>query len=51
MENFNTYGEQNGDYSSEYPRNDGNGRLSDASTIQKGNRGTLEGLDEVLEHH
>jgi hypothetical protein len=51
MENFNIYGEQNGDHPTGCPRGDGNGSLSDASAIQKGDRDTLEGFDEVLEHH
>jgi hypothetical protein len=41
MENFNIYGEQNGDHGTEYPKGDGNGSLSDASTIQKDDRDTL----------
>jgi hypothetical protein len=51
MENFNIYGEQNGDHSTEYPKSDGNGSLSDAPTIQKGVQDTLEGFDEALEHY
>jgi hypothetical protein len=38
MENFNTYGEQNGDLGVQYPKGDGNGGLSGASIIQKDDR-------------
>jgi hypothetical protein len=51
MENFNIYGEKNGDHSTEYPKSDGNGSLSHASTIQKGDHDTLVGFDGALEHH
>jgi hypothetical protein len=36
MENFNIYGEQNGDHPAMYPKGDDNGSISDASTIAKG---------------
>jgi hypothetical protein len=48
MEIYNTYGEQNGDHSTLYPQSDGNGSISDASTIAKGDQDTLEGFDEAL---
>jgi hypothetical protein len=35
MEHTNLYGEQNGDHSIMYPQGDGNGSISDASTIAK----------------
>jgi hypothetical protein len=48
MENYNLYGEQNGDHSSMYPQSDGNGSISDASTIAKGDQDPLEGCNEAL---
>jgi hypothetical protein len=48
MEYFNIYGEQNGDHSTMYPKSDGNGSISDAPTIAKGDQDTLEGFDEAL---
>ena len=51
MENYNLYGEQNGDHSSMYPQSDGNGSISDASTIAKGDQDTLEGSNEALGSH
>ena len=48
MEYFNIYGEQNGDHSTMYPKSDGNGSISDASTIAKGDQDTQEGFDEAL---
>ena len=43
--------DQTGDHSTEYPKSDGNGSLSHASTIQKGDHDTLVGFDGALEHH
>ena len=51
MENYNLYGEQNGDHSSMYPQSEGNGSISDASTIAKGDQDTLEGSNEALDSH
>jgi hypothetical protein len=51
MENFNIYGEQNGDLGVKYPKSDGNGSLSDASIIQKDDRRASEGRDEALGHY
>jgi hypothetical protein len=48
MESYNIYGEQNGYHSTMYPRGDGNGSISDAPTIAKGDQGTLEAFDEAL---
>jgi hypothetical protein len=48
MENHNLYGEQNGDHSTIYPQSDGNGSISDASTIAKGDQDTQGGFDEAL---
>ena len=31
-----------------YPKSDGNGSISDAPTIAKGDQDTLEGFDEAL---
>jgi hypothetical protein len=47
MEIYNIYGEQNGDLSTTYPQSDGNGSISGASTIAKGDQDTLEGSDEA----
>jgi hypothetical protein len=51
LENYNLYGEQNGDHSSMYPQSDGNGSISDASTIAKGDLDTREGSNEALDRH
>ena len=48
MGNYNLYGEQNRGHSAIYPQSDGNGSISDASTIAKGDQDTLEGFDEAL---
>ena len=48
MENTNLYGEQNGDHSSMYPQSDGNGSISDASTIAKDDQDRQEGPNEAL---
>jgi hypothetical protein len=48
MEVYNIYGEQNGGHSTMYPQGDGNGSISDASTIAKGDQGTLGGSDEAV---
>jgi hypothetical protein len=48
MEIYNIYGEQNGDHSAMYPQSDGNGSISDAPTIAKGDQDALEGFDEAL---
>jgi hypothetical protein len=50
MENYNLYGEQNGGHSAIYPQSDGdgNGSISDASTIAKGDQDTQGGFDEAL---
>jgi hypothetical protein len=48
MENYNLYGEQNGDHSTIYPQSDGNGSISDASTIAKGDQDTQGGFDKAL---
>jgi hypothetical protein len=51
MENYNLYGEQNGDHSSMYPQGDGNGSISDAPTIAKGDQDPLEGCNEALDSY
>jgi hypothetical protein len=51
MENYNLYGEQNGDHSTIYPQSAGNGSISDAPTIAKGNQDTQGGFDEALESY
>jgi hypothetical protein len=51
MQGFDIYGVQNGDHGTDYPKGDGNGSLSDAPTIQKDDRGMLEGFDEALGHY
>jgi hypothetical protein len=51
MENYNLYGEQNGDHSSMYPQSDGNGSISDAPTIAKGDQDPLEGCNEALDSY
>ena len=51
MENFNTYGEQNGDLGVQYPKSNANGSLSDASIIQKDDRGASKGPDEASGHY
>jgi hypothetical protein len=51
MENFNISGEQNGDHSTEYPKSDVNGSLSDAPTIPRGDQDTLGGFDDALGHY
>jgi hypothetical protein len=48
MGNYSLYGEQNGDHSAIYPQSDGNGSISDAPTIAKGDQGTQGGVDEAL---
>ena len=51
MENYNLYGEQNGDHSSMYPQSDGNGSISDASTIAKEDLESREVFSEALDRH
>jgi hypothetical protein len=52
MENYyNLYGEQNGDHSSMYPQSDGNGSISDASTIAKDDLDTREGFNGALDRY
>jgi hypothetical protein len=51
MENYSLYGEQNGDHSSMYPQSDGNGSISDVSTIAKGDQDPLEGYNEALDSY
>ena len=51
MENHSLYGstaEQNGDHSALYPQSDGNGSISDAPAIAKGDQDTQGGFDEAL---
>jgi hypothetical protein len=48
MGNYNLYGEQNGDHSTIYPQSDGNGSISDAPTIAKGDQDTKGGFHEAL---
>jgi hypothetical protein len=47
----NIYGVQNGDLGVEYPKSDGNGSLSDASTIPKDDQAPVEVFDGAVEHH
>ena len=51
MENTNLYGEQNGDHSSMYPQSDGNGSISDASTIAKEDLESREVFSEALDRY
>ena len=51
MEKYNLNGEQNGDHSIMYPQSDGNGSISDASTIAKDDQDTQEGFNEALDRY